>query len=282
MAIQHNNGKITGKVKNVVYKNRKGKQTLQGLPEKVRRTDATKLKALEFGVASRQAAILKALFASLFPYLDGNVNGRLTAAIHRCMQKSTEEFGNRLLQNSDLDPLVTFSFNQQAHIPDILLMEPNFLLRDNGSMRVSLPAFVPEMHLRFPKDADHQFRINLFAVSVHFLKDEMQIVEHLSYTDASNAGKKDLEWEIKRELPGGMLFILFSIDFLARSWVHRDIFTTDKTFMPSIILRAFHVSESLSRLSLKAGFPAGVGEIIPTSFDPDEHLQKIRRALNLE
>src|SRR3546814_7717000 len=66
MATQDKNGKIRGKINNIVYRELGDKQVMQIAPARVRQTYATKLNAMEFGLASTQAKVLRNVFRGAY------------------------------------------------------------------------------------------------------------------------------------------------------------------------------------------------------------------------
>ena len=111
MAIQDQNGKIKGKINNIVYRESQGQQIMQIIPARVKQTYATKLSALEFGVASAQAKTLRRIFRSIYEEADGKMVGRLNAAVSACLRTDPLAVGERTLNDSDLGSLKGFQFN---------------------------------------------------------------------------------------------------------------------------------------------------------------------------
>ncbi|MGK6350848.1 hypothetical protein [Parapedobacter sp. DT-150] len=114
MAIQDKNGKIRGKINNIVYRELGDKQVMQIAPARVKQTYATKLNAMEFGLASAQAKVLRRVFRGVYEEADGKMAARLTAAVAACIRTSEKDIGERNLHDADLDPLKGFKFNADA------------------------------------------------------------------------------------------------------------------------------------------------------------------------
>src|SRR5690606_41388060 len=126
MATQDKNGKIKGKFNNVVYRELDGKQVLQIAPARVKQTYATKLNALEFGLASAQASVLRNFLRRVYEEADGKMAARLTAAVAACIRASAKDIGERDLHDADLDPLKGFSFNTNAPFERLVAVSPSY------------------------------------------------------------------------------------------------------------------------------------------------------------
>ncbi len=141
MAIQGRNGKIKGKINNIVYRRLGDQQIMQIAPDRVKQTYATKLNALEFGLASAHGKVLRDVFRKVYEASDGKMNGRLNAAITACLRTSNKEIGERTLHDADLGELKGFQFNLDAPIESRIAVRPICSVAPNGLFRFQLPPF---------------------------------------------------------------------------------------------------------------------------------------------
>ncbi len=280
MARLRNDGALHGRIGEVVYRTLDGKQIVQGKPRRVKQTANTKLKALEHGVASHQAGRLKQIFAAFQQYLDPSFNGRFAAAIARCMESSYEDIGERHLQNSDPSRLNYFSFNKESNIENILLVEPELHLYEDGEVELILPITNSDDELRCPYDASYKVRISITVIAADLLSNWMQVIDMTDFEFILNPNPQPVHWISKRKLnDAGIVFILFSIQFLARSWGQRDIQTKDKKYMPGIILKAFRPSEEMLKRNQQSDFEAPISKRERHEFGIKSSLSNIKSFL---
>ena len=178
MATQDNKGKVRGKINNVVYRELGDKQVMQIIPARVKQTDATKLAAMEFGLASAQARVIRTVFTTLYEESDGNISGRLNAAVAACLRKSDKEIGEHDLHDALLDPLKGFSFSTHAPFEKLIAVRPTFGVRPNGQVDFALPSFNVMKDIAYPP-VDLRYHPGfLIAITAFYFREEYARVIH--------------------------------------------------------------------------------------------------------
>ncbi|SFC15624.1 hypothetical protein SAMN05421747_105110 [Parapedobacter composti] len=255
MAIQGRNGKIKGKINNIVYRSYRDKQVLQILPDRVRQTYATKLAALEFGLASIQAKILRRILCNFVGEYDGKMAVRLNAAVLECLRTSQREVGERTLHDADLGGLKGFQFNANAPIERLVKVRPSIDLAPNGQIRIALPRFNVMSDLVYPKEP--QRFVPCFFITVaafNFFEESLHIIDYASFEFTGDNQEAEIDWLCSRQLPkGSMVFITLALSYVHTNWVGQRQVTKDSAFSPSIILDAFHVTDAMASKGAEDG-----------------------------
>src|SRR5690606_27572750 len=182
MATQGKNGKIKGKINNIVYRQLGNQQVMQIAPTRVKQTYATKLNALEFGVASAHGKILRMIFQKEYEVSDGKMNGRLNAAIGACLRTADRETGERTFHDADLDNLKGFEFNLDAPIASRIAARPICGADADGAFHFHLPPFNASNDIAYPSGdfgMDPKFTISL--VAVQFEEEYVQVIDHETF-----------------------------------------------------------------------------------------------------
>lgn len=256
MAIQGRNGKLKGKINNIVYRELGDKQILQIAPARVKQTYATKLNALEFGLASAQAKVLRQVFIGAYEEADGKMVARLNAAVAACIRTSENEIGERNLHDADLTPLKGFEFNSDAPFEMRVAVQPSFRVLPSGRFEFSLPPFNVMNDIHYPPGHVRYHPSFLIAITaLHFREEYSRIIDKKVF-DFNNINQQvKIDWSSDRLLPkGAIVIITLSLRYLSTNWAGRRVQTTDKAFYPTIILEAFHVTEEMAALGKKEGF----------------------------
>ncbi len=262
MAIQDRNGKIKGKINNIVYRESQGQQIMQIIPDRVKQTYATKLTALEFGVASAQAKTLRKTLRRMYEEADGKMVGRLNAAVSACLRTSPLEVGERTLHDSNLDSLKGFQFNTDAPIEKKIATRPICDISLNGQFQFKLPAFNPMSDIVYPpSDIRMDLSFTIALIAVQFREECIQVIDYETF-DIKNLDRQvEIDWLCKRQLPQGFIvFAVLSLRYFSVNWVGQKAYTTDKAFYPTIILDAFHVDEQMASLGITQGFEMPIDE----------------------
>lgn len=279
MAIQGRNGKIKGKINNIVYRRLGDQQILQIAPDRVKQTYATKLNALEFGLASAHGKVIRQIFQKVYEQSDGKMNNRLNAAIAACLRTSSKEIGERTLHDTDLSCLKGFQFNLNAPIEARIAVRPVWNVEPDGLFRFKLPPFNLVSDIFYPPGnvrMDPTFTIGLIAVQ--FEKEYVQVVDYESFAYENLKGQTQIDWECRRQLPAGtIVMVVFSLRYSALNWVGKQIWSTNPEFFPTIILDAFHVTEDMAALGKAANFAPPKEEDDSFGFNVPRILKKIAK-----
>lgn len=265
MAIQDRKGKIHGKLSNTVYRTAGDKQIMQVMPGRVKQTLATKLNALEFGLASTQARALREIMRHFYDECDSKMSLRLNTAVAACIRASGKEIGERDLHDADLRPLIGFPFNTDAPFERLVSVRPVIERMSDGEFRFSLPTFNILKDIVYPTDSprmDLEFTIAI--VAFHFREEAgyMWLIDHASFTFANQDKQAEINWFSRRQLPAGAIaFVVLSLRYASMNWLNQRIPTTDKHFYPTIILDAFHITAEMAATQEKnPAFDDPVGE----------------------
>lgn len=280
MARQDKNGKIKGKINNIVYRGYRNQQILQGAPGKVKQTDATKLNALEFGLASTQANTIARFFKLFSLVTDGRMQVRTNGVVRKCIRSSELPIGERDLHTGDISLLNGFSFNTDAAFEKVLSVFPKLQVDEGGAILLEIPAFDAVKGLIYPKGKNTpDAQINLVAVAFDFHKDYVQICETASY-DIANLKNNviAINWECKRELyKDSIVAVGMTLRYYTKSWVNENQYIYDKDFNPTGLLKAFHVTQEMAENSVRQGFGKPTGERWSLASRTRDILNQIKR-----
>lgn len=277
MAIQDRNGKIKGKINNIVYRESQGQQIMQIIPARVKQTYATKLSALEFGVASAQAKTLRRVFRRVYEEADGKMAGRLNAAVAACLRTANLEVGERTLHDSDLDSLKGFQFNTDAPIEKRIAVRPIYDIAPNGQFHFKLPVFNPMSDITYPpSDIRLDSSLTIALIAVQFQEEYVQVIDSETF-DIQNLNREvKIDWVCNRQLPQGFIvFAVLSLRYFSVNWVGQKGYTTDKAFYPTIILDAFHVSEDIASRGIADGLEMPIKEKLEFGHRTNDVLKKV-------
>ena len=279
MATQDRNGKIKGKINNIVYRELGDKQVMQIAPARVKQTYATKLNALDIGLASAQAKVLRDVFRHFYEEADGKMAARLTAAVAACIRASEREIGDRNLHDVSLDLLKGFEFNTHAPFEKLLTVRPTFGVLRNGRFEFSLPPFNVMEDIRYPQDRLRYDPSFLIAVTAFHFREEYSRIIDKAVFDFKNINQQvQIDWSSSKLLPAGAIVVVtFSLRYLSTNWAGRQVQTTDKAFYPTVILDAYHVTEEMATLARNEGFARATSTIAEFGNNTNSILKDIAR-----
>lgn len=279
MATKDRNGKIKGKINNIVYRELGDKQVMQIAPARVKQTYATKLNALEFGLASAQAKVLRNVLRGIYEEADGKMAARLNAAVAACIRSSERDIGDRNLHDVRLDQLKGFEFNNHAPFEKLLVVKPSFGVLPNGKFEFSLPHFNLMKDIHYPRDGvryDPSFLIAITAF--HFREEYVRVIDKAVFDFKNINQGAAIDWSSSKLLPlGAVVVVTFSLRYLSTNWVGRQVQTTDKAFYPTVMLDAYHVTEEMADLAKKEGFARATSTIGKFSNNTNDILKNIAR-----
>lgn len=251
MASRDKNGKIRGKIDNIVYRGYRDKQIMQIAPKRVRQTLSTKLSALEFGLAARQAKFIRDVFHNVYEESDGNMVRRLTATVAACIRTAETEIGERDLHHADLSQLKGFSFNEKAPFEKLVAVSPTLDVAPNGVIQFKLGPFIPSDDITYPPNF---FRPNcsfgIFVTAFDFREGNVQIIDcaGFDFTEEDH-GHAEINWLCGKLLPeASIVLVVLCLRYFSLNWLGQRTQTTNKDFYPSIILDAFHVTPEMATL----------------------------------
>lgn len=278
MATQGRNGKIKGKINNIVYRGYRDKQVLQIAPARVRQTYATKLNALEFGLASIQAKMLRRVLRNFFEEYDGKMPVRLNATVAECMRTSTKEIGERTLHDADLSPLKGFQFNLDSPIERLVRVRPVVEIAPNGRIQFMFPKFNVMTDIIYPAEPP-RFNpcFSILVTAFNFFEEYVHIIDHASFDFVNKDQEVEINWTCTKQLPkGSFVFITLALNYVAMNWVGQRTVTKSKAFFPSIVVEAFQVTDEMAAKGVEDDLepPKRVrafGDLF------NEHLKKIAR-----
>lgn len=246
MAIIDSRGRLHGKVGPVVYRTVGKTSIVQIKAAKVRQTHATKESAVEFGLASNSARIIRMALFPLTYTADGGMINRLNTAVLKCI-KSAEDLqkGERDLHDADLKNLEGFQFNKHSPLDQVLKVRPVAELDADKRVKVHIPAFQQQGGLQRPVHS-YGCILRLMLVAVNFRED---YYEYCSYTDIDLGRGNSFagyDWEPEEVMPEGSIVMLsVSLHYLGASgMVEQPISMNTKEFSPAEIVAAFHVPVS--------------------------------------
>lgn len=255
------------------------KQVLQIAPARVKQTYATKLNALEFGLASAQAKVFRNFFSGLYEEADGKMAARLTAAVAACIRASERDIGDRNLHDVNLGPLKGFSFNTAAPFEKLVAVRPSFSVGPNGRFEFSLPSFNVMKDIHYPPGYVRYHPSFLIAITAfHFREEYARIIDKEVFDFKNIDQQAEINWSSSRRLPkGAIVIVTFSLRYLSANWAGRRVQITDKAFYPTIILEAFHVTDEMAVLGKKAGFAISTSYIAEFGNNTNNILKDIQR-----
>lgn len=279
MATQDRHGKISGKINNIVYRDWGDKQVLQMAPAQVKQTYATKLNALEFGLASAQAKAIRDVLRGVYEEADGKMVARLNAAVAACIRSSDRDIGDRDLHYVSLDSLKGFEFNTLAPFEKRLMVRPDFGVLPDGRFTFHLPSFNVMHDIRYPQDDiryDPSFLIAITAF--HFREEYAQLIDKEVFDFENINQEVQIDWSSSRLLPeGAVVVVTFSLRYGSTNWAGRQVQSTDKAFYPTVILDAYHVTDEMSGRTRLEGFADPIGIIDEFGNNTNSILKDIAR-----
>jgi len=256
MASRDKDGKIRGKIDNIVYRGYNGKQIMQSIPNRVRQTFATKLSALEFGLAAVRAKAIRNIFDNVYEEYDGNMARRLTATIAACIRASDKEPGERDLHDANLSPLKGFVFNTDASFERLVAVNPTLDVSPNGTINFQLPPLSPMNDIVYPPNL---LRPNacfgIYVVAFNFVESLLQVIDYTGFDVAEDEKEpRQIAWTCEKSLPKGyIVFVIFTLRYFSLNWLGQRVQTTDKSYYPSIVLDAFHVTDGMAARGIEDG-----------------------------
>ena len=244
MAIIDKKGFVHGKAGGQVFRQLGGQLVMQGAPKNVKQTEATKVSAKEFGLASSAAKVLRRIFAGPSHSADGKMIRRLIQTVLKAIREGQKgENGLRDLHQGDLSLLEGFQFNSNSPLESVLEVKPEVVLSDGGAVSVNLPA-IDKGQLFFPKYS-FSCTLRLLVVEVNFKKETYQYLDHRDIRIKEGEGTTELLWEVEEKAEAGsMVMVSLSLHYFSHDGVNEEGISLNTTeFSPAGIIAAMHVGE---------------------------------------
>lgn len=243
MAVIDKKGFIRGSIGNMVYRKVGDTNIIQSKPSRVRQSAATKESALEFGLASSSAKVLRYMFAGLSYYADGGMINRLNNTVLNAIRNGkAAPRGQRDLHQGDLSLLAGFQFNRNSPLQDTLSLAPVVSVENDGSVKLSMPAVGKEDLCWIPDAQTCALRFTVMAVD--FKKQYYRLLGHHE-VETQGRPLAELEWTApERAEKGSIVLVALSVVFYAPDGIKRDgIVLNDKNFYPAAIVAALHAPD---------------------------------------
>ncbi|PPL00414.1 hypothetical protein [Parapedobacter indicus] len=227
---------------------------MQRAPKRVNQTLATKVSALEFGLAAICAKAIREVFHNVYEEYDGYMVRRLTATIAACIRTSDNDAGARDLHDGDLSLLKGFTFNTAAPFERLVAVSPTLEVVHNGTIHFQMPLFIPKEDVVYPSNL---LRPNgcfgIYIVAFSFRDGRVHIIDYAGFDVAyDESNPREINWTCSKRLPKGyIVLVIFGLRYFSLNWLKQRVQTTDKDFYPTIVLDAFHVTDEMATLGIE-------------------------------
>ena len=144
MAEQAGDRPLKGRIGDLIYYRRKGKQCVRRAPKNVKRSAATKRSAEEFGVASAAGATLRKAFQEIIAPLQRYklTTNRLNKLLFAIVQSGpTTQKGTKQLLNGNVGMLKTFEFSTFKSLTALIRVIPSIKIEPLKKLTLSVPPF---------------------------------------------------------------------------------------------------------------------------------------------
>ena len=173
MASQQGIIKVTGSIGDSVGYRVDGKLRLRKKAKRVRRSEATKLAAIDFGTASTAGKLIRrGVNQGLDIRTDNKLTNRLFETLLPILYASSNELGSRRFKREEMAGLAGFRFNMHTELSQLLNFRPKVKQDGKGNLRIALPALTAD-DIRHAKNTTH-IQIKAIAVGVNFNEGEYQ------------------------------------------------------------------------------------------------------------
>lgn len=243
MAIIDAKGRLHGKVANYVYRTVGNTSILQSKPANIKQSLSTRESAMEFGLASNCARIIRQAFYPHALHADGSMINRLNVAVLKCIKNSYGKArGERDLHDADLKHLEGFQFNKNSPMREVLLVRPVAELGADNRIKVSIPAIRERGDLQSPQYS-FSCTLRLMLVVMNFRENYYEYVDFKEITIGDGAGIPAQEWQPKEVLPAGSIALLSaSLHYYGASGMQEQpVGLNSAAFSPAELLAALQV-----------------------------------------
>lgn len=175
MAIQEGIVKVKGTLDDGVGYKVDGKYRMRRKAKRVRRSEATKLAATDFGTASIAGKIIRrSAKQGLDIRTDNKLTNRMNTALLPLLYTSSDEQGNRSFDPEELCLLQGFQFNKETGIGRLLPFNIKVKQDGNKHLRIALPALTAR-DFKHGSNTTH-IEVKAIAVRVNFKEGAYQEV----------------------------------------------------------------------------------------------------------
>ncbi|SFH25184.1 hypothetical protein [Pedobacter insulae] len=233
---------IKGQVANLVYRDYRGKQIVQGKPHvrKSHLTEGTKKAADIFGKSSRLAAGLRRALAYVcFKLYDGTMIYRLNAEILRCLNSVKDpETGELNFAADSFQTLAGFEFNVNSMVKNNFFVQPKITI-DGLVLKVTIPELKIPLELKSPIERLNECRLIIAVAMVdlthsHSDLEEPQLMVIPYSFKPTLVPEQTFEFPI---LPGCLCVTAISLKYVEKHFAGESILN-NKSFNPAAILHA--------------------------------------------
>jgi hypothetical protein len=230
---------LTGRIGNLIFYKRQGIHCVRAVPARVRQTKATKVRATEFGKASRTAAAIREQMADLIPFpTDNQMQTRLLTAVFQWLKESGNS-GQQRIDNLDL--IRDFRFTAAHPVQTRWKIEPRISIADGNVLQIELPEFVPAQSIRAPAGTNSvELRLSAAACD----PGERELAGGDSMQLLFDYNKKPVPAQtlsLKFPMPKGSLVVLGASLQYTLIKNGRPQLNANKAFMPAGMLEAFYI-----------------------------------------
>lgn len=253
---------IHGLVNNLLYREYRGKQIVQSMPDtsKNHRTAGTKKAAKVFGRASKLAFHIRVgLSWATGRFYDGTMIYRFNTEILHCLNsvKNTDTETFNFKADTFLS-LVGFEFNVGSPLRNHLLVRPDITL--NGTtLQVNIPEIKVPIELKFPDRSEGckllivTTMIDLVHNRTKFLSPQIMDIPY-SYKPIV-VPEQTIEFEV---VPGCLCITAISLQYVKSSFAG-DMIINTKSFNPAAILHAYIADGTVDPLVTERWGPIDFG-----------------------
>jgi hypothetical protein len=235
---------IKGKAGSLVYREYRGKQIVQGIPDviKTHRTEGTKKAAKIFGKASKLAGGIRwGLAYACANFYDGTMIYRFNTEILRCLNAIKDPETQQFNFSSDsFSTLAGFEFNTESMVKNNFFVQPSVAI-EGTRLQVTIPEMQIPSALKWPIDRPECCKMIITNTMIDLkhgctrnLKDPQVMEIPYSYTP-SVVGAQTFDFEI---VPGCLCVTAISLQYIEKTFVGQNI-VNSKIFNPAAILHAY-------------------------------------------
>ena len=141
---------LKGKIANVVFYQRNGKNYARSRPKKYKRTAAMKLRSRNFGIAASTAKLFRRQLSDCIPFpANRSMQSRFVGAFAKWIGKRDI---TDVMPENDIISLYDFQFNERCRLMNRWKTHLTVLNTGNGLMQMQIPAFIPVEAMTAPPD----------------------------------------------------------------------------------------------------------------------------------
>lgn len=139
---------LSGKVANTVFYKRSGTYIARAIPDKVKQSDATKIRSRNFGIASSAGRALRSLLLPVLPFpSDRKMQNKFAGAIARWLElKNLSD----LLPTDNIPYVNHFDFSECPGMKERFKISIDVTQPSANLIEVHIPAFIPTASIAAP------------------------------------------------------------------------------------------------------------------------------------